>query len=458
MTSKLFIPLKEQDQRQLDRSINWRAVERWANTLTTGSLRAATKIVAASNSLDTAKTDADYVCSGSSDQTTINTALSALPAGGGKVLLLEGTYQLTGSVKVPANCTLDGMGAGTILFATAPDSLTDLTALVINSTGNDARVRITNLVVDCNVAAQTGTGHVLGIHFTQVTDGIIDNCWVRNSSAEGIQLTGTCRRVVVNNCHLNNVGTEPSGANVAGAISVFNSDHVTVVGCTVTGSTGATCAGFNVSGSSSYVMFTGCLADTITYVGFLVAINAGNSPGQVSIVACTANACGGGFFLNNVVGVIVSACVAVANVRTGDDSRGNGFTIYLSNNCILDGCVAQDNDTAGIMCFQGAVDCLIRDCHCIGNSQHGNAYAANIDLRSGGGGNTVDTSVMGCVCRQGAHANKPSYGLALAASVNTCVIVNNDLKNGGTTGAYNDAGTGTKTNLDGSANNWNRLA
>ncbi len=78
--------------------------------------RTATLVVAASNSGAKSKAAADYVCDGTSDQTEINNAITALPSVGGKVLLLEGTYNISGTITVgKANVTVEGMGAGTVL-------------------------------------------------------------------------------------------------------------------------------------------------------------------------------------------------------------------------------------------------------------------------------------------------------------------------------------------------------
>ena len=54
--------------------------------------RAATIVVAAADTVD--KNRADLVCDGESDQITINQAIAALPASGGRLLLLEGSYCL----------------------------------------------------------------------------------------------------------------------------------------------------------------------------------------------------------------------------------------------------------------------------------------------------------------------------------------------------------------------------
>jgi len=80
---------------------------------------AATIVVAASNSLN--KGAANYVCDGTDDQLTIQAAIDALPVGGGKVLVLEGIYNLSNSVwnQNKDYVTLSGMGGGTVFKPTA---------------------------------------------------------------------------------------------------------------------------------------------------------------------------------------------------------------------------------------------------------------------------------------------------------------------------------------------------
>lgn len=59
--------------------------------------------VAASDSSQKAKDGADYQCDGTADQTEINTALAAIPATGGQVVLAPGTYNLSGSISITLN-------------------------------------------------------------------------------------------------------------------------------------------------------------------------------------------------------------------------------------------------------------------------------------------------------------------------------------------------------------------
>lgn len=78
-------------------------------------VRSATIVVAASDSKYTGQ--ADYYCPGTDDQVGIQAAIDALPAGGGKVLLLEGRYNCTNKVSITTDyVTIGGVGWSTELF------------------------------------------------------------------------------------------------------------------------------------------------------------------------------------------------------------------------------------------------------------------------------------------------------------------------------------------------------
>ncbi|SCW57147.1 hypothetical protein SAMN04487970_101663 [Paenibacillus tianmuensis] len=85
--------------------------------------RTAVVVVAASNSSQKSKNGADYICTGTDDYLTINAAISALPAIGGKVFLMAGTYNVFSSVEskdrsinLISNLTLEGQGYSTVLY------------------------------------------------------------------------------------------------------------------------------------------------------------------------------------------------------------------------------------------------------------------------------------------------------------------------------------------------------
>lgn len=60
--------------------------------------------------------DVDYLCDGTDDQVEINAAITALPVGGGEIVILDGTYNITAKINVnKSNVKLRGNGNATIL-------------------------------------------------------------------------------------------------------------------------------------------------------------------------------------------------------------------------------------------------------------------------------------------------------------------------------------------------------
>ena len=153
--------------------------------------RTATKIVAANNSSQEEKDAADYVATGSSAQNTINTAIAALPSGGGSVYLTEGTYIVDGSVNVTDHVAL--MGSGTATLLKVANGANNLDAVINNAdwtNGNDG-IRISNLAIDGNSANATN-----GYGIDAESDGTsqkrfqIDHVDIRNFGRDSIYLSG----------------------------------------------------------------------------------------------------------------------------------------------------------------------------------------------------------------------------------------------------------------------------
>jgi parallel beta-helix repeat protein len=148
--------------------------------------RTATLIVAANDSKD--KSRADYVCDGVNDQEEINAAINALPTFGGKVLLLEGTYNISASITIlKNNVTLEGQGAGTKLFLV--NGANSNVIQVGDASTSLERIRIVNLRIDGNKANNTaGTGiDFFGSNNYLITKCSIENCIILNCYTRGIR-------------------------------------------------------------------------------------------------------------------------------------------------------------------------------------------------------------------------------------------------------------------------------
>lgn len=86
---------------------------------------APTVVVAASNATQSSKDKADFVCTGTDDQDTINQAVAAMPEGG-RLLLTEGTFDISAFIDgtlAGGPVHLQGMGPGTIITGSTTDRL-----------------------------------------------------------------------------------------------------------------------------------------------------------------------------------------------------------------------------------------------------------------------------------------------------------------------------------------------
>jgi len=87
------------------------------NVTVTGNLIAktgstATFLVAANDASTRVKNQADYVADGTADDVQIQAAIDALPAGGGRVVLSEGTFNIATAIKYTSYITIQGQGYG----------------------------------------------------------------------------------------------------------------------------------------------------------------------------------------------------------------------------------------------------------------------------------------------------------------------------------------------------------
>ena len=177
---------------------------------------------------------ADYYCSGTNDQTVINNAISALPSTGGKIVLLEGTYNINGQINVnKPNVTICGMGNSTVLnckqgiwgiAATQPNFTVanlKMTFDTYNSTSiciyaSGSRCKFENLDLSNAVyGINCGGGHSI-IHNVTATDNninihlgsaynIVSDCYSEDAKETGIRVEGICN--IVTGCHISDAGT-----------------------------------------------------------------------------------------------------------------------------------------------------------------------------------------------------------------------------------------------------------
>ena len=222
--------------------------------------RSVTFVVAANDSTALGKSHADYTCDGTADEAEINTAIDALPATGGRVLLLEGTYYINSSITIDNAAsndyvTLEGQGMGTIL--TIPNghgSIMDM----IDCNGAVTGIKIKDMRIDGNRSGVPGAGNwYVGISFDTVTDSSIENVFASNG--KGVGGDGYAYHIIdssdiiISNCTGEDWDFEP--------LEFRNSNEVIVTDCTFESS-------IELYDNCDYVSFTdNVFIDMMLYVG-----------------------------------------------------------------------------------------------------------------------------------------------------------------------------------------------
>jgi len=147
--------------------------------------------------------DCDYLCDGTADQVEINNAITALPATGGEIVILDGTYNITAKIDVTKNnVSIRGNGNATILKRMY-DSIVE--EGVITLTGRSG-CKIANLQIDGNKISYTNSSKNCGIYLDSSSDNTVtgNTC---NNNGTGIRLYSSSNSTITSNtCNNNNTG------------------------------------------------------------------------------------------------------------------------------------------------------------------------------------------------------------------------------------------------------------
>lgn len=153
---------------------------------------AATVVVAASDSLN--KAAANYVCDGTADNVEIQAAIDALPAGGGKVVLLEGIYNLVNDIHITRNnIILEGQGpTSQLIQSSASENVITIQGEVGTHIYN---IQIRHLLV---YGAQDTSGR--GICCFYADKVYIDDIYATHNFEQGIEFRGGNIYCKIENC------------------------------------------------------------------------------------------------------------------------------------------------------------------------------------------------------------------------------------------------------------------
>jgi hypothetical protein len=191
--------------------------------LTAKTGRAATITVAASDSSDTSKTQADYVADGQDDQVEIQAAIDALPSGGGKVVLLEGAFNISAPINITRSLILEGQGVGWASYTTkttlklADRANSDM--IIVNTTDLHPFIAMRSFLMDGNKNNQDADAQSNGIRIRQrLSDSIFEDIFINNFMDDGILVENATLRIW--NLYFNNIVAE--GNNGSGMAFISN--------------------------------------------------------------------------------------------------------------------------------------------------------------------------------------------------------------------------------------------
>lgn len=288
--------------------------------------KSATKIVAASDSSQALKDGADYVADGTSDQTEINSALTA--AAGGRVYIAEGTYTIDGSISVPNNTTLAGAGSGTTIKLKNSINA-NINALVATDTTTGTGITLTNFRIDGN-KSNNSSGTQNGIYFINMGGGNgasarqgakISELWISNLRSYGIMLENSNNSVLTEN-HINNSSMGLHLKNdvyltVTNNVIQYNSRGIYATPLyysTINANTieSSTAYGMLIEGSSSGNTIAGNTISTTTTAG-------------LALSTATDNTISGNHFRNS-GGSTTNEAITLNSTSTGNNLTGNGIT------------------------------------------------------------------------------------------------------------------------------------
>jgi parallel beta-helix repeat protein len=352
---------------------------------------AATIVVAANSASLSAQWKAAYVCDGTADDVEIQAAVDALPSGGGKVVLSEGTFTIGTAINLKDNVTLAGAGYATVLNKTTANDVINVVGTAVDHitgvTVQDLRItcpstsdsRVVGKGIDINFADHcvvrwcwvTGFGragddaaitlrHALGCEVTgcyayNALNGIltgqalstdfpeVERCLFANNVcysnwADGIHPQQSARNVVIGNiCY----------SNMESGIDFLGDDGSVVVGNKCYGNT---LAGIEVGNTTAVGT-----PDT----GLMIVGNACNNNMAYGILAQ----------------IFVSLCSMTANTCRGNAIDGIGLMSHDAtktvDDCVVSGNILEANGGQGIL-IQGAANRnLVIGNVCRGNRRRG---------------------------------------------------------------------------------------
>jgi hypothetical protein len=199
--------------------------------------------------------------SGVADSTAaIQAAITALPAGGGRIYMPPGTYKLTSSLTVStSNVLIEGSGFSTILSC-ATNTFAALLFAQVN------RCIVRDLKIDA-----PDSGVKFGTAGTGCIDCLAENIWVNNFKTDGAGCYFQTSHSTIRRCLFDGSSASQHGAVVSGGAGPSNHNTIERCRANAIGTLNANGLGFAVDGGCTGTMFLGNRVVTTGLDGIRIA-------------------------------------------------------------------------------------------------------------------------------------------------------------------------------------------
>jgi parallel beta-helix repeat protein len=322
----------------------------------------ATRFVIGTSTTGWTASECDYLCDGTADQAEINAAITALPATGGEIVILDGTYNITAKIDVTKdNVSIRGNGNATILKRTYNSSGSEGIVTLTGASG----CTIEKLYIDGNKANYTTTNN-FGIYLaSNCNDTTITGNTCNNSKGTGICLAPGCNDTTItgNTCNNNNTGIDLApncnDTTIAGNTCNNNSTGICLApNCNDTTITGNTC-----NWNSRGIFLESSRDNTVTGNTCNNNNNHGIYLGSSSNSAVTCNTCN---WNNRGIYLYTSSDNTVTGNTCNSNSNHGIYLEFSSNNTVTGNTCTNNNDgiylygsssnntVAGNTCIRGA--------------------------------------------------------------------------------------------------------
>jgi parallel beta-helix repeat protein len=311
--------------------------------------------------------DCDYLCDGTNDQEEIIQALNDLPATGGEVVILDGTYNITASINIPKdNVSIRGSGNATTLKRMYNSTNTDsgATAKGLITLNKKSGCKIQGLQIDGNKATYTGS-YNYGIYLYSSSDNTVTGNTCNNNSY-GIRLYSSSS---------NNTVTGNTCNNSSYGIYLSSSSNNTVTGNTCNNNS----YGIRLDSSSSNNTVTGNTCNNNSSYGISLSSSSNNT--------VTGNTCN-----NSSYGIsLYSSSDNTVTGNTCNNNSSDGIYLGSSNSNTVTGNTCNNNSNYGIRLYSSSSNNTVTGNTCIrGTGQPSDYTSSQYTIHLSGSGNNYN--------------------------------------------------------------------